>query len=65
MRILPYSEKIKRGCTYCAFVGKTLGDDGKPKDSCPYKECPYHELDNFDTYTEYLKEKYKDARRLL
>ena len=49
MRILSDQEKIKRGCGYCAHV------DGTVKKVCPYDECHYHELDEFDTYSEYLK----------
>ena len=64
MRIIPYAETVKRGCKYCAFVDKTLGDDGKMKKACPYEECPYRELDDYKTYNEFLKARYNNERRL-
>ena len=38
-------EMKKRGCHYCADFKRV----------CPHRECPYHELDGFNTYTDYLK----------
>lgn len=46
-RALTYKEKEQRGCAYCTDrVGL----------SCKHPECPYHELDNFRRYDDYLKE---------
>ena len=62
MRELKHEEMKKRGCTYCADhkrkrqIGTGLNYE-KKKDLCPYHECPYHELDECDTYAEYLKSK--------
>lgn len=64
MRIIPYAEKVQRGCTYCAFVDKAE-EYGVIREACPYNECPYRELDGFATYNEYLKARYNDGRRLL
>ena len=56
MRILPTQEEIKRGCDYCAHVNDYCAHvNDTVKKVCPYDECPYHELDEFDTYSEYLK----------
>lgn len=44
-------EVKKRGCWYCT--------DFKRK--CPHAECPYHELDGFKTYEEYLKKGKKNG----
>lgn len=57
MRELSQREKTKRGCIYCA-------DRTRPKyrmgcTTCPYDECPYHELDNFKSYDEYMKKSKK------
>lgn len=42
----------KRGCAYCTdFVNM----------ACPHEECPYHELDGFKTYDEYLKKGKKNG----
>ncbi len=54
MRILSSQEKIKRGCDYCAHVQEEDVNDTVKK-VCPHDECPYHELDEFDTYSEYLR----------
>ena len=53
VRILSEQEKIKRGCDDCAHVQNDIINH-KVKKVCPYDECPYHELDEFDTYSEYL-----------
>lgn len=50
-RMKQNAEQKKRGCHYCA--------DFKRK--CPYAECPYHELDEFKTYDEYLKKGEKNG----
>lgn len=43
-----------RGCTYC--------DDFERNDNkCPHRSCPYHELDGFKTYEEYMKKSKKDC----
>lgn len=42
----------KRGCAYCTdFVNM----------ACKHEECPYHELDGFKTYDEYLKKGKKNG----
>ena len=65
MKWLSVKEKNKRGCVYCLHVKRLEHNDGTLGTACPYNECPYHGLDDYKTYTEYLKERYKDERRLL
>ena len=50
MKKLNNSMKKKRGCMYCADVVNV-----EQRNHCPYDECPYHELDGFDSYGQYLK----------
>ena len=58
MRNLTYEEMRKRGCSYCTDMTKCeKGSSGSYKYICSYDECPYHELDKFDTYEDYLKSK--------
>lgn len=50
-------EKKKRGCIYCM---DTLTAGSKQSTYyigrfCPYEECPYHELDKYDSYGQYIK----------
>lgn len=56
MRFIHNKERVQRGCTYCTdavIVSRKKGDYRNRK--CPYDECPYHELDGFETYGDYLK----------
>ena len=54
MRKLSKDEVEKRGCEYCMDSKfKTLGHQR----SCKFDACPYHELDNYDTYDDDLKSK--------
>ena len=54
MRKLSKDEVEKRGCEYCMdYKFKTLGH----QQSCKFDACPYHELDDYDTYDDYLKSK--------
>ena len=54
MRKLSKNEVEKRGCEYCMdYKFKTLGHE----QSCTFDACPYHELDDYDTYDDYLKSK--------
>jgi hypothetical protein len=56
MRKLERQEMRKRGCNYCTnVVKKKMGCCYVYK--CPHDECPYHELDAFDTYSQYIKSK--------
>lgn len=52
MRVVGSAEKDKRGCLYCLDwikVGKKRGV------MCKHDECPYRELDDFETYEDYFK----------
>lgn len=44
-------EMRKRGCHYCADFNR----------SCPHDKCPYHELDEFKTYDEYMRKSEKNG----
>ena len=52
MRELFLSEITQRGCKYCADKKRVL--DERKISQCPHDECPYHELDNVETYGEYI-----------
>lgn len=52
MRTVGIVEKKKRGCIYCLDY-KTV----KGQKKCKHDECPYHELDGFECYTDYMKSK--------
>ena len=58
MRWLSHDERVKRGCAFCTDVKNDKIGTGSVQ-FCPYRECPYHEMDEFETYTQYLKETYK------
>lgn len=53
---IPYRQVVKRGCDYCMDMvilrkaPKQLAVRG-----CPHLQCPYHELDQYKSYMEYLK----------
>lgn len=51
LRKIHNGEALKRGCRYCA---DSVKKDGKIR-RCIHEECPYHELDEFKTYHDYLK----------
>jgi hypothetical protein len=57
MRVIHKRERTQRGCIYCADVvpPSVDGDNISKRRYCPHSECPYHELDGANTYTEYLK----------
>ena len=53
---IPYRQVMKRGCDCCmdmVVIHKLRG--GTVVRGCPHLQCPYHELDQYKTYTEYLK----------
>lgn len=52
MRKIHNEDARKRGCRWCADSLKPEGRKGRMR---PYDECPYHELDQFESYREYLK----------
>lgn len=52
MKKITFRERDKHGCWDC--VDKVLcGRDGY---KCPYETCPYQEIDEYDSYDEYLEE---------
>ena len=52
MRLISNEERIQRGCAWCADLQMK-----NKRRMCPHYECPYHELDEFKNYGEYLKSK--------
>ncbi len=62
MRNLKEAELKKRGCIYCIDCKKGKGSRGREKirtglthHVCIYDSCPYHELDKYKRYSDYLK----------
>lgn len=53
MRYIKKDEKRKRGCFECYDV--IHSNKRSKRILCPYAECPYHELDGYNTYNEYMK----------
>jgi hypothetical protein len=50
---VPNFEKKKRGCIYCKHVVKKKR--GKAwRANCPFDECPYHVLDGYKTFDEFM-----------
>lgn len=64
MRILRRKEQTKRGCLYCTQMEKKMYG-GRLSTFCPYDKCPYHELDGYKKYTDYLKDSYDPFKELL
>lgn len=54
MRKLLLTDKRKRGCDFCTGM---IPWDKTPfnRSGCPYDKCPYHELDDTETYGLYLR----------
>ena len=56
MRMVPGFEKKQRGCMYCFHMdAKRFGKDTRT--ACPFDECPYHVLDKYKTYDEFMASK--------
>lgn len=55
MRALTRKEQGKRGCVYCTecIQKQSKGDIRR---FCPHDECPFHELDKYQGYRQYLSE---------
>lgn len=61
MRHVKNVERKQRGCEWCIDTVRTykrIRTTGKTniRMCCIHEKCPYHELDNVKTYSEYLKE---------
>lgn len=56
MRTLDKKERIKRGCIYCADSEAHVHKHHSTL-LCKHETCPYHELDNYNTYESYLASK--------
>lgn len=58
MRTMPFYEKKKRGCLYCTDAIVTKSEQERIcKVECPHDECPYHVLDKYKSYKEFLASK--------
>lgn len=58
MREIAKEENSKRGCSYCTKMYKVKGRSERGTyekyiSMCPFKECPYRETDEFDTFEDY------------
>lgn len=53
MRVVPPYEKKKRGCAFCKDMGHTRTGGGL-RIGCPHDECPYHVLDKYDSYEQFM-----------
>lgn len=53
MRKVLGCEKKQRGCQYCADM-KLGRFDGESRTCCPFAKCPYHVLDKYDSYEEFM-----------
>ena len=62
VRVVKLQEKKQRGCQYCMDMTKTRVGRANVT-GCPYPECKYHELDNYETYEEYMES--EDCRILV
>jgi len=51
VRKITFSERAKHGCGDC--IDKIPGKSHGCK--CPYASCPYHEIDDYDSYEAYLE----------
>lgn len=57
MRYLGKEEVHQRGCDVCIELIRKRGVIENKKHvsfACPHKVCPYHEMDNFDSYTKFV-----------
>lgn len=61
MRFLTVKETKKRGCSYCIDhrngSNRVKVKPGWTHLKCIYDSCPYHELDKYRTYKDYLNSK--------
>lgn len=69
MRSIVDCNQNKRGCYLCADVVKMkFMRNGKyvvTAKCCPYDKCPYHELDNVKSYSEYDRKVKKEGKNHL
>ena len=55
MRYLTECNPEKRGCYYCLNTKLLSADNGYSRRYCIHDKCPYHVLDKYDTYEDYVK----------
>lgn len=55
MRVLVKKEIAKRGCPYCT-EHKMQEANGRRIHFCKHDSCPFHELDKYQGYRQYLSE---------
>lgn len=56
MRRVTKTEQAKRGCRYCLYVGRMREGKTGMFLACPANKCPFHELDKYNSFADYLKE---------
>lgn len=54
MIIVSKEEYIKRGCAYC-MDSEVDTHKHRLMPKCKHDTCPYHELDSYNTYDQYLE----------
>lgn len=57
MRYLEKNEMHQRGCDLCTSLIRKHGISGDNREvskACPYEICPYEEMDEFESYTNYM-----------
>ena len=64
MRYLICTITKKRGCQDCTEV-YTIKNGELKYHFCKHNECPFHELDKYNRYEDYLKAQPKDMFRVL
>ena len=71
-RLITETEYKQRGCYFCADKTNTKGikytgkREGFAKAiACPYEECPYRELDAFDSYSQFVDDQTKKYANLV
>lgn len=52
MRKVHATERNKRGCRYCSDM--VIAGSGAIRTSCPHEQCPYHVLEKYETYEDYM-----------
>lgn len=73
MRVLAKKDIVQRGCRWCRDreIYKTTAErpewveKGKHMVICPFDECPYHEMDEYMSYAEYIEATNEEFARLI
>lgn len=60
MRGITYEERRKYGCCDCSDLVSKMWHKER-RTLCPHDKCPYKELNDYDSFDEYLKENQGDT----